>query len=160
MLRRAVSVLAEITSHVLSAVCMWEVSCGCYSEAARGVHGLHMADVVPMRCLWEVADSQAVIWVASLGRHRVLFGCRLCGCGGICFRGVGEGSSVLFTVWCGGQVAVYEPELSEGGVSGVLSKCIGVSLSYACAVQWLRHVCYDGGWWIGIELVQPITNYS
>ena len=83
------------TEQVLCAACMWEVMCGGHSEAVQGVHGLRLASVVLLWGPWGETGSQAAYWV----RHcRVVFGCRLCvcECGGMCCRGVGEGSPVLF----------------------------------------------------------------
>ena len=56
----------------------------------------------------------SVLWVYVV--------CTLCGCGGMCCRGVGGGSPVLFSragqlFGVGGQVAVCEPELIEAGLA-------------------------------------------
>ena len=58
----------------------------------------------------------------------------------------------LATVRCGGQLAVCEPDLNEGGVSGdwgVVLRCRCGLLSYACAVEWVLHVFHDEGGGLG-----------
>ena len=70
-----------------------------------------------------------------------------------CVVGEWGGSPVLFgragqLFGAGGQVAVCEPELIEGGQRGdwgVLLRCRCGFLSYACAVGWVIHEYHDGG---------------
>jgi len=76
---------------VLCDVCMWGVKCRGHSEPVQGVR---VAGDVPVRVYWGMGGSQVACWA---GRYRVFFGRKLCvcGCGGMCYRGVGEGSPVL-----------------------------------------------------------------
>ena len=74
---------------------MCKVQCGGHNEAVQGVHGLRVADAVPVWGLWGVAVSLTACWVR---RCRVFSGCAVCVCGfvGMCCRGVGEWSPVHF----------------------------------------------------------------
>ena len=78
------------------------MKCGGNSEAVRGVHGLHVVGVVPVR---EPRGEGGVSHAVSLvRRYRVLSVCRfcVCGCRGMSFRGVGKGVqfSLIELSWC------------------------------------------------------------